>query len=85
MEVAVRAGKSSTRGDNMIELKRGSEVTFFKVTVNTKKGTSIVTKEYLVDEYEAPNANFAIAFVMEKISSLTEVTNVSVRKFENKF
>lgn len=69
----------------MIELKRGSKVTFFKVTVNTKKGTSNVTKEYLVNEYEAPNANLALALVMEKISSLTEVTNVSVREFENNF
>lgn len=69
----------------MIELKKGNSVTFFRVTVKTIKDDKNITKDYLVNEYEAPNTSFAIAFVMEKISTLTEVESVSVIEYEIDF
>ncbi len=69
----------------MLELKRGNKIDFFKVTVTTLKNKKSINTDYLVNEYEAPNTNLAVALVMEKISPLTEVKEVTVKKFEKDF
>ncbi len=69
----------------MIELKNGPELSFYKVIVTSIKDNSKASGEYLVNEYEAPNGNLAIAFVMEKISSLVAVNHVSVIEFKTEF